>query len=103
MVAAGVPEKPKDLRFDMNSCDRVRHPSRSAGFMLSGVIVNSRFRRSPWNLYQIPGLVGYVSTSEITFKIFLATKHQLQRKDRKTKMSGCLAWLGDPRRGVGES
>ncbi len=46
-------------RASMNSRERGRTFKRSRIGMLSGVIVNSRFRRSPWNLYQIPGLVGY--------------------------------------------
>ena len=43
----------------MNSRECGRTFKRSHSDMLPGVIVNSRFRRSPWNLYQIPGLVGY--------------------------------------------
>ena len=60
--------------------------------------------QSLWNWYQIPGLVGYDPLARSQSKILLATIKVAITKKRskiKTKMSGCLAWLGDPQQGVG--
>ena len=87
-------QRSRRTRASMNSRDRVRHPSRSAGFMLSVGVAKKRICRSFRKF--IPPVASFVAEGTTRQKIqrSAATKRQLQRKDQKTKMSkqSGMAW-----------